>query len=353
MPFVEVSTSTGNIKFHYTISTPTCSDAESIDAGLPVLLFIHALAFHNVFHSQFGDPLLRKFNLVTFDLRYHGETTCNTLPNEYGAEEAADEVLALIDALQLPPCHFIAMDIGSMIAMQIAVTKPEKALSILLMSHLCLEELPEVLQVRTELNNLWCSYHPDAQIEVALPGYSQFTFGSELSNLAQAVTDYCGFFNFKNWDSNHSTEYTLTTYKFVIQRKGYSQEALSRISCPVKLLHGGNDLAYPEEYTRELVKNLEQAGVKVSWVTIPNAPHYICLDYGPQVNCEIYDFVMNTMNKASISATPTNVISPWDKILREYGWNPEGLNELDDDDIMVSYPSGAYAQPVNVLQALL
>ncbi|KIK54232.1 hypothetical protein GYMLUDRAFT_1024069 [Collybiopsis luxurians FD-317 M1] len=268
MPFVKVSTSTGNIKFHYTIGTPTCSNAKTINAGLPVLLFFHALAFHNVFHSPFGDPLLRKFNLVTFDLRYHGETTCDTLPNKYEAEEAAEEALALMDALQLPPCHFIAM--------QIVVTKPEKALSILLMSHLCLEE------VRTEMNNLWYSPHPEAQSDVAFPGYSQFAFGGELSNLALALASYCHSCNLKNWDSDHSIEYTLATYKFVIRRRDYSQDALSWIACPVKLLHGGNNFAYPESYMQELVHNLQQAGVNVSWLTVPNAPHYLCLEHGPQ-----------------------------------------------------------------------
>ncbi|KIK54234.1 hypothetical protein GYMLUDRAFT_1024073 [Collybiopsis luxurians FD-317 M1] len=97
MPFVKVSTSTGNIKFHYTISTPTCSNAKSINAGLPVLLFFHVIAFHNILCSlwisaQFCNTLLlRKFNLVTFDLRYHGETTCDTLPNKYEGEEAAEK----------------------------------------------------------------------------------------------------------------------------------------------------------------------------------------------------------------------------------------------------------------------
>lgn len=50
MPFINVSSSTGNIKFHYTISTPNCNNADKLDPDYPVLLFFHAFAFSNVFH---------------------------------------------------------------------------------------------------------------------------------------------------------------------------------------------------------------------------------------------------------------------------------------------------------------
>ncbi|KIK53521.1 hypothetical protein GYMLUDRAFT_232757 [Collybiopsis luxurians FD-317 M1] len=338
MPFVKVSTSTGKINFHYTISTPTCASAESIVRGLPVLLFFHAMAFHTIFHAQFNDPLLRKFNLVTFDLRFHGETTCDTVPPKYSAEEAAEDALALMHALDLPPCHFIAMDIGSMIATQIAVSTPEKALSLFLMSHLCLEELPEVHRARTELYDLWISDLPDAYTDVAV-GYTQYAFSSNLSNLGQALFAYCASIDFKIWDSDHRAEYRLATYDFFIQRKQFSQEALSRIACPVKLIQGGNSLVYPESYTEEQAQKLEQAGVNVSWLTIPHAPHYLCVDHAPEINQGIHDFILCTMDSASTSSAPENIVSPWDKILREYGWAPERQNILDDDDFTVSFPS--------------
>lgn len=51
----------------------------------------------------------------------------------------------------------------------------------------------------------------------------------------------------------------------------------------------------------------------------------------------IYELVTDSMTKESIPPTPTNVISPWDAILREYGWKPDRVNELDDDDLTVSF----------------
>ncbi|KAJ3861169.1 hypothetical protein EV359DRAFT_74839 [Lentinula novae-zelandiae] len=178
MPSIEISSPTGKIKFHYTISTPSCADADKIDPEIPVLLFFHALAFHTVFHCK-------KFNLVTFDLRWHGNTESDGVPEKYGQEEAAEDIIALITTLRLPPCHFVALDLGTMIALQIAVILPHQVLSLFIMSHVCLEELPEVQEGRTELYELYTSGLPGAHIDVGF-GYTQYTFSNNMSNLAQA-----------------------------------------------------------------------------------------------------------------------------------------------------------------------
>ncbi|KAE9390941.1 alpha/beta-hydrolase [Gymnopus androsaceus JB14] len=279
MPFVEVSTSTGRIKFHYTISTPDCSMAKQINPDLPVVLFFHAFAFHTMFHSQFSDPMLRKFNLIVFDLRWHGDTESDTIPDRYGQEEAAEDVIAFMDALQLPPCHFVSIDIGSTIALQITVTNPQRALSLLIMSHICLEELPDVASGRTELYDLYISGLPGADLDVAF-GYSQYAFSNNMSNLAQAVFASILTPNLRNWSPDHRDEYRLATYDFFIRRKAHSQELLSRITCPVKLLYGRGSVVYSENYTERLMENLQAANVKVICYAVPNAPHYLCVDHG-------------------------------------------------------------------------
>ncbi|KAF9072816.1 Alpha/Beta hydrolase protein [Rhodocollybia butyracea] len=302
MPFVEVSSSTGTIKFHYTISTPACANAETIDPHLPVVLFFHAFAFHTIFHSQFSDELLRKFNLVVFDLRWHGYTECDTL--RYCNSHSRLSIIVFEDALQLPPCHFVSIDIGSMVALQIAVTKPEYVRSLFIMSHICLEEL-----------------------DVAL-GYTQYAFSSNMSNLAKCVSNILSTSLFaaalpidlKNWSPEHLKEYP------------HSQQALSRISCPVKLLHGSGIVNF--------LNPCKRAGLDVSFHAVPNAPHYLCADHGNEVNPLIHDFIWeNIVNKEGIFI-PTYVVSPWDKLLREYGWTLTGKNNYDDEDITVSFPSG-------------
>ncbi|KAF9037425.1 Alpha/Beta hydrolase protein [Rhodocollybia butyracea] len=278
MPFVEVSTSTGIIKFHYTISTPTCASAQTIDPKLPVVLFFHAFAFHTIFHSQFSDGLLRKFNLVVFDLRWHGFTESDTIPIVYGQEQAAEDAIAFMDAVQLPPCHFVAIDIGSMIALQVAVTRPKYVRSILIMSHICLEETPSVAEGRTELYNLFISGDPGAMKDVSL-GYHQYAFSNRMSNLTKAISADASRTNLKNWAPNHFKEYRLAAYDIFLRRKAHSQQALSRISCPVKLLYGTNSVVYSPDYSHRLFESMQQATLEVSLHAVLNAPHYLCVDH--------------------------------------------------------------------------
>lgn len=53
MPFVQVTSSTGQTKFKYTICTPTCANAKSIKKNVPVLLFIHPMSIaEHIFHCE-------------------------------------------------------------------------------------------------------------------------------------------------------------------------------------------------------------------------------------------------------------------------------------------------------------
>ncbi|KAJ3827540.1 Alpha/Beta hydrolase protein [Lentinula raphanica] len=341
MPFVNVSSSTGKTRFRYTISTPSSASAEAIQPGLPVLFFFHALALHHVFHTQFSDRKLRKFNLVTFDLRWHGETKSDTVPPVYGQEEAAEDVIALINALQLPPCHFVALDMGTTIALQIAVKIPEQVLSLFLMSHICLDELPEIFEGRTELFQLYTSGLPDSDNDVA-NGFVQYTFSKDMSNLACALHYSSIVTDLSNWSPEHHDEYRLISYEFFRIRKPHSRESLSRISCPVKLLQGGRSLIYPPSYTEELMRNLREAGVNATMEIIPDAPHYLCVDFGQEVNPMIHDLVVESLHNRNVMVPPTpieTVVSPWDRMLRDHGWDPMKKHALDDDDLVISYPT--------------
>ncbi|KAJ3737847.1 hypothetical protein DFJ43DRAFT_986866 [Lentinula guzmanii] len=142
MPFIDIVSSTGRVRFHYTISSPLCANAEVIEPGLPILLFFHALAYHTISTvTQFSDPILRRFNLVTFDLRWHGDTESDAVPTKYGQEEAARGCDSIYNCFATPPLPFVALDLGSIIALQTAVMIPDQVLSLFIMSHTCLEEV--------------------------------------------------------------------------------------------------------------------------------------------------------------------------------------------------------------------
>ncbi|KAF9264028.1 alpha/beta-hydrolase, partial [Marasmius fiardii PR-910] len=198
MPSITVNSSTGTTKFKYTISTPAKTSAKSIDKNLPTVLFIPAVYLQrDIFHLQFGDPKLRRFNLVTFDLRAHGETTGTKMPEGYGQKESAEDVVKLMEALNLPASHIVGMSLGSIIALQMAISYPEKVASLFLVSPLGLEEPDDVTAARIEIYNYWTegflcqtgAHTDDNALHDSLYGALQFAFSNKQNSLTSAYAN--------------------------------------------------------------------------------------------------------------------------------------------------------------------
>lgn len=52
----------------------------------------------------------------------------------------------------------------------------------------------------------------------------------------------------------------------------------------------------------------------------------------------IHEFVMESIpNYTDTNMVLKDIKSPWDSTLREYGWEPERMHDLDDDLITVSF----------------
>ncbi|KIK68547.1 hypothetical protein GYMLUDRAFT_68402 [Collybiopsis luxurians FD-317 M1] len=344
MGYVQVKTNSGKIKFHYHISTPKLSTADKVDPSIPVVLWFHALAFPHVFHSQFADPILRKFNLVVFDLRSHGDTEGDDLPEGYGVKNAAEDAVAFMDALRLPPCHFVAMDYGSPIALQIAISHPDRVLSLFLMSQTCLEEPPDVREGHQQVYDCWSASFPGPDLfdnEHMMEGgygFAQFMFSNNMTNLAQAMFNITFIKAQKHWSYHGLTNYRIATRDFLFNRKPQSKAALSRIKCPVRVVYGTNDVAYNQKYSENFVQMLQDAGLNASLHVIPDAPHFLNVEYANHVDPILHDFIMKNDSRRP-SPVSENVLSPWDGDLRAVGWNPEGADEDSDDDFEITYVS--------------
>ncbi|KAJ8073498.1 hypothetical protein PM082_011774 [Marasmius tenuissimus] len=124
---------------------------------------------------------------------------------------------------------------------------------------------------------------------------------------------------------------------FMKKRRTHSTSELSRIRCPVKVIHGSRDLCYPLEYTEELVRHLEDARVDVSLVEVEGAPHFVCIEYGEVINPILHDYIVQVHYKGSPNAPIPPIMdeptSPWDRLLKEAGW--QDGSDLSDDDFII------------------
>ncbi|MBU4317013.1 MAG: alpha/beta hydrolase [Proteobacteria bacterium] len=74
--------------------------------------------------SIMDSPLNQSFKVISYDQRGLGQTQCN-LPS-YEMKDFAEDAAAIIDALDIAPCHVLGISFGGMVAQELAIRYPEK-----------------------------------------------------------------------------------------------------------------------------------------------------------------------------------------------------------------------------------
>ncbi|KAK0457972.1 alpha/beta-hydrolase [Desarmillaria tabescens] len=334
MPTATVKSSTGKTTFNYIISTPSTSSATSIDRNLPTLLFIHAFYLGSqIFQQQLEDPQIRRFNCVTLDLRLHGLTTSDPLPEGYSAKDAAEDVALFMDEIKLPACHVVGLSMGSMVAIALAVYSNRVA-SLFLVSPLGLEEPVDVADGRREIAEYWREAFktgsPDmTTISDSIYGAHQLGFNNNLNDLVNALTNISLPPALKNSVPGFFEQYDRAVVGFVNNRKEYTKDQLSRIHVPVKLVHCLGSIAYPQEYSENFMQQLKNAEVNVNLATIPEAPHFGVVTHSDIVNRLLHAFIIDNC-RTPVPPAPQEVSSPWEAELAKAGWKKSVDNPEDD-----------------------
>ncbi len=99
-------------------------------ADAPRLVLLHSLGTNlHVWDAQ-AEALSDSFRVIGPDLRGHGLTSVT--PGPYSIAEMAQDVLALLDALEITAAHVAGLSIGGLIAQSLAAQAPERLRSLVL-----------------------------------------------------------------------------------------------------------------------------------------------------------------------------------------------------------------------------
>ena len=128
MPFVDISTKTDYASIHYMTNTPL-STVSGFDPDKPSIILLHPFLLDSSWlNSQFEDGrLYQHYNLIAFDRRSSGKSKCRPSGRHDSWVDAADLALchhvcpsgtlinmpihlSVMQALQLPPCHILALE---------------------------------------------------------------------------------------------------------------------------------------------------------------------------------------------------------------------------------------------------
>ncbi|KAJ7504787.1 Alpha/Beta hydrolase protein [Mycena galericulata] len=326
MPDVTLDTPTGSVVFNYIISTPTHTSAPRIDPALPTVLFLHPVYLGKIiFHPQFADRRLRRFNLIGVDLRCHARTI-GKAGKGYGREVAARDVALFMSTLQIPRYHLFGMSMGGCIALQTAILSPESVLSIFIVSSLPLTEPPDVGDGRQEIFDCWAEgvkrgegLDPGSSLSDAITGCLQLSVNGQASELFEA----CVSPSFaSNWGIEKLDDFHAVSVDFFTLRDAYTVEALHNIACPVYMVHCSADIAYDISTTNQVADHLRAAGVSVEVAQVPGAPHFGSTTHPKEVN-ELFNRFMASLHPGGLPPTPDQLESPFKAQLTKVGWDSD------------------------------
>ncbi|KAJ7885029.1 Alpha/Beta hydrolase protein [Mycena leptocephala] len=333
MPHIDLQTSAGPASFAYTISTPTVTSATTIVQSIPTVILIHPVYSPSfIFHPVYADRRMRRFNLVTMDLRGYGWTLAK-VDDTYGREVAAQDVLNLMEALSISACHVMGGSIGACVALQMAILAPAKMLSLFLLSPVPLTEPAESTEGRQEIHDYWTQgfRNPNGidytALEDAVMGALQLAYNNKETRLTKALTSASFKAALRNWGPDNFATLHSVTVKFFLNREPHPISALECIRCPIALVHCSEDIVYPRAYADELLSHLRSANLNATLYSIEGAPHFGNVTHANEMNTLLYEFVLANSSARDIPAAPASVESPFLEELAEFG-----LLEVSDSE---------------------
>ena len=245
--------------------------------GQPVVL-ISGLGGNTIVWSRQASRLAEKHSLVRFDNRGAGRSDVPEGP--YTIQMMAADTVQLLDELDITAAHIVGSSMGGMIAQEVAIQYPDKALTLTLIAAQCggphafgaeeenanaLRELATIDMAPQERARAWVPYTLSPQFRESNP------------NLVEDYIKIAGQYPC-------STEALRAQWSALM---GYdSWERLQYITAPTLILQGSRDKLVPPENADVLGVGITDAEV----VIIDGAGHSLAFEAAERVNDLLLDF---------------------------------------------------------------
>lgn len=235
---------------------------ETSGQGQP-LLFIHGLGSSTRDWEYQVSSFAHDFQVVTFDLRGHGQSTKS--PGPYTIPLFAADTAAFIRALNLGPTHVVGLSLGGVIAFQLALDAPE-----LVKSMVIVNSGPEIpLRTFKERLRVLIGFL-SRQLIVRLRGMRKM--GEVLAKHLLPEPEQADLRRafIERWAENDKRAYLAAMGAF----RGWNvTDRLQAISCPVLVITADQDYT-PVSFKEDYVAKMPNAEL----VVIPNSRHLTPLE---------------------------------------------------------------------------
>lgn len=225
--------------------------------GPPVLLLHGGLDTIEPFRKSLLPALARAHRVVLPERRGHGRT--GDLPGPITYDLMTADTIAFIEALPLEQCHIVGWSDGAIIAMLIAIRRPELVDRLVLIS---------------------ANYEPEGlrpELRTAIGGWTADTFSHRMA------AAYC---RLSPDGPEHLPIVVDKMKRLFLDEPRLSPADLGRIAVPTLVLAGDDDVVEPE-HTLRLFRALPQARLAI----VPGGSHELPLDQPEAVTALILDFL--------------------------------------------------------------
>lgn len=266
MPIIKVN----DAKLYYEDSAPD-------DQQKPVMVFAHGLLWNTRLFDKQVAHFKEEYRCIAFDFRGQGQSQITKIG--YDMETLAEDTLALLDALDVRQCHLVGLSMGGFVAQRLAITHPERLLSLTLLDTSAdAEDAKNIPQYRKLMSAIrWLG------VKRVSKKVMPIMFGSTF------LTDKARKSERKVWqkrlESNHKKGAMKATLGVIERHRVYDQ--LDKITTPTLIIFGDEDVATPYDKAERI-----HFAIKGSKFTvIKGAGHTPTVEEPEQVNTVMRKFL--------------------------------------------------------------
>lgn len=235
----------------------------------PAVLLLHAFLMDtDMFAPQVRD-LGDDLRLVAVDLRGHGGTPADA-PFDYW--DVAHDALALLDELGIGQAAVVGTSQGGFVGLRMALLAPERIRALALLGTSAAAQDPEIAAAYRGLGQAWVENGP---AEPLLDTVAAICLGAMESEAWRA-----------KWRQVPG-ERVLRTITTLVDRDSLV-DRLAEIACPVLVLHGSADGAYPPGHAQQIVDLVPGAR---PLVLVDGGAHFLSLTDAGAVNPALRAFL--------------------------------------------------------------
>ena len=239
----------------------------------PVITLSHSLATtREMWWPQLG-ALEENHRILRYDTRGHGETEAPNAP--YDLTLLANDVAALLRALEIEQTHFVGLSMGGMIGQRFATSYPELADSVTLCATAC-QMPPEVGPAWNERIEIANTQGMDGLVNSTVERWFTKKF---LENDAKSLTRVREMIR---QTPPHGFANCGEAIKVLAQLN-----ILKEIRCPTLLLVGEDDPSTPPAASELIKENVTGAEMKI----IKQASHLLNIEQPATFNKELLKFL--------------------------------------------------------------